>query len=146
MSVAIGESLAHSDHGTAWPPGFCQARYALMLVGAAAQRRSGAAAPLEHLLTVHKKYREYRQELAGGLSSLEVLRVRPVVAKVGLWVILCPVVEDLHQRSCLPTSGRQILLQHEGQDDVALGREVRNVLGGDHHCWRSFHLVEDLPY
>jgi hypothetical protein len=46
-------------------------------------------------------------------------------------VILRPAVEDLRQRGGLPASGRQILLRHECEDDVALGREVRHVLADD---------------
>jgi hypothetical protein len=37
MSVAVGGLLAHGDHVTAWPLGFCQAHEALMLVSGAAQ-------------------------------------------------------------------------------------------------------------
>src|SRR6266545_7289600 len=45
MSVAVGDLLAHSNHGTAWPFGFCQARDALMLAGAATHgvMRKGSA-------------------------------------------------------------------------------------------------------
>jgi len=39
MSVVVADLLAHSNHGTAWPFGFCQARDAF--VGG----RGGAAAP-----------------------------------------------------------------------------------------------------
>src|ERR1700683_2191673 len=126
MPVAIGDLLAHSNHGTAWPFGVCQARDALILVSTAAQRL--AASSIDNAFKIRGVSGRSRP---GGCGSPEVLRGRPVVAEVGLWVILCPAVEDLRQRSGLSTSGRQILLQHECEDDVALGREVRDVLGDD---------------
>src|ERR1022692_2032358 len=73
--------------------------------------------------------KEYPAGAYWRLQLAEVLRGRPVVAEVGLGVILCPAVEDLRQGSGLPTSGRQILLQHECQNNAAPGREARNVLG-----------------
>ena len=63
MSVADGDLLAHSNHGTAWLFGFCQARDALML---AAVRRNP--------LIIYRectKIKDYRQEPGRGFSPPE---------------------------------------------------------------------------
>jgi toxin HigB-1 len=58
------------------------------------------------------------------------LRQRPVWAKVGVGVVVGPLVQDRGQR-CLRAACGQILLGDEQQDQVALGGEVGHVLGHD---------------
>jgi hypothetical protein len=52
-------------------------------------------------------------------------------AQIGVGVLLRPAVESLGERGGLATACGQVLLEHEHQDDVALGGEVRNILGND---------------
>src|SRR5262249_8640401 len=51
--------------------------------------------------------------------------------EIGVGMILCPAVENLGERGGLPTSGGQVLLQHEHQYDIAFGGEVRDILSND---------------
>jgi len=51
-------------------------------------------------------------------------------------MILCPAVENLGERGGLPTSGGQVLLQHEYEHDIAFGGEVRDILGNDRPAFR----------
>lgn len=50
---------------------------------------------------------------------------------VGVWEVLCPAIEDLRKGGGLPSSRRQVLLQHEYQDNIAFRGEVCCVLGYD---------------
>ena len=56
--------------------------------------------------------------------------------EIGVGMILCPAVENLSERGGLPTSGGQVLLQHEYEHDIAFGGEVRDILGNDRPAFR----------
>jgi hypothetical protein len=51
-------------------------------------------------------------------------------------MILCPAVENLGERGSLPTSGRQALLQHEHQHDIAFGGKVRDIRSNNRPAFR----------
>jgi hypothetical protein len=53
-------------------------------------------------------------------------------------MILCPAVENLGERDSLPTSGRQALLQHEHQHDIAFGGKVRDILSNNRPARASY--------
>jgi hypothetical protein len=51
-------------------------------------------------------------------------------------MVLRPAVEDLCERSGLPATCGQVLLQHEHQHDVAFRSEVSDILGDDSPAFR----------
>jgi len=54
-----------------------------------------------------------------------------MVAEIGIRDVLRPAVENPGQSGSLPAARRQVPLQDEHQDDIALRGEVRHILGDD---------------
>src|SRR5262252_5024269 len=55
----------------------------------------------------------------------------PVVAEVGIGMILCPPVECPGESRCLSASLREVLVEHEDEDQIMLCGVVGDVLGND---------------
>lgn len=55
----------------------------------------------------------------------------PVVAKVGIWEVLRPAVEDPGKRRGLPASRGEVTFQDECQDYITLSSKICHVLGDD---------------